>query len=107
MVAQMVKNLPAVQETRVQSLSWEYPLEKIMATYPVFLPGKSHGERSLMGYSPWGCKESNTTATDTFSIKQSVLERKLQRNFYLILAFLYESSLLLTQMQMSSLQMGN
>ena len=28
---------------------------------PVFLPGKSHGQESLEGYSPWGCKESNTT----------------------------------------------
>ena len=28
---------------------------------PVLLPGKSHGQRSLVGYSPWGCKESNTT----------------------------------------------
>ena len=28
---------------------------------PVFLPGKSHGRRSLVGYSPWGCKESDTT----------------------------------------------
>ena len=28
---------------------------------PVFLPGKSHGPRSLVGYSPWGCKESDTT----------------------------------------------
>ena len=28
---------------------------------PVFLPGKSHGQRSLVGYSPWGCKESDTT----------------------------------------------
>ena len=28
---------------------------------PVFLPGKSHGWRSLVGYSPWGCKESDTT----------------------------------------------
>jgi len=27
----------------------------------VFLPGKSHGQRSLVGYSPWGCKESNRT----------------------------------------------
>ena len=27
---------------------------------PVFLPGKSHGQRSLAGYSPWGCKELNT-----------------------------------------------
>ena len=28
---------------------------------PVFLPGESHGQRSLAGYSPWGCKESDTT----------------------------------------------
>ena len=28
---------------------------------PVFLPGESHGEKSLEGYSPWGCKESDTT----------------------------------------------
>ena len=28
---------------------------------PIFLPGKSHGQRSLAGYSPWGCKESDTT----------------------------------------------
>ena len=32
-----------------------------MATTPVFLPGKSHEQRSLMGYSPWGHKESDTT----------------------------------------------
>ena len=28
---------------------------------PVFLPGKSHGQRSIVGYSPWGLKESDTT----------------------------------------------
>ena len=28
---------------------------------PVFLPGESHGQRSLVGYSPWGCKESDMT----------------------------------------------
>ena len=36
-------------------------LEKEMATHPVFLPGESHGGRSLVGYSPWGCKESDMT----------------------------------------------
>ena len=54
----MVKNLPAMQETWIQSLHWEDPLEKEMAE---FLPGKSHGERSLAGYSPWGHKESDMT----------------------------------------------
>ena len=132
LVAQSVKNLPAVQETRVRSLSWEDPLEKEMATYssilawkiswteesgglqsmgsqswarlsnkhltsgwgsgkepacrcrrhrrrrfspwvrkipwrrkwqptPAFLPGESHGQRSLVGYSPQGRRESDTT----------------------------------------------
>ena len=51
LVAQMVKNLPAVQETWVGSLGWEDPLEESMATTPVFLPGESHGQRSLTGYS--------------------------------------------------------
>ena len=57
----MVKNLHAMQETRVQSLGWEDPLEKEMATTTVLLPGKSHGWRGLVGYSPWGHKESDTT----------------------------------------------
>ena len=61
LVAQTVKNLPAMQEIWVQSLGWEDPLEKEMATYSVFLPGEPHGQRSLAGYSPRGCKESDTT----------------------------------------------
>ena len=36
---------------------------------PVFLPGESHGQRSLVGYSPWGFKESDTTQRLTFSFK--------------------------------------
>ena len=58
-VAQMVKNLPAMQETQVQSLGWEDPLEKGWQPTPVFLPGESHGQRSLIGYSPWGREESD------------------------------------------------
>jgi len=41
-----------MQETWVKSLGWEDPLEKEMEPTPVFLPGKSHGQRSLAGYSP-------------------------------------------------------
>ena len=43
------------------TLGWEDPLEKEMATTPVFLPGKSHGQRSLVGYSPRGCKQWDRT----------------------------------------------
>ena len=40
-----------------RSLGWEHPLEKELATYSIFLPGKSHGWRSLVGYSQRGRKE--------------------------------------------------
>ena len=54
LVAQMVKRLPTMWETGVRSLGLEDPLEKEMATTPVLLPRKSHGRRSVVGYSPWG-----------------------------------------------------
>ena len=57
----MVKRLPAMQETWVQSLGQEDPQEKEMAATPVLMPGKFHGWRSLVGYSPWGHKELDTT----------------------------------------------
>ena len=57
----MVHSLPAMQETQVQSLDREDPLEEEMATHSVFLPGKFHGQKNLMGYSPRGCKELDTT----------------------------------------------
>ena len=47
-----------MQETWVQSLGQEDPLEKGI---PVFLPGEFNGQRSLVVYSPWGPKESDVT----------------------------------------------
>ena len=68
-MAQMVKNLLAMWETQVQSLGWEDPLEKEMATHSSFLDlGESQGQRNLAGYSPWGPKESDTTELLTFSL---------------------------------------
>ena len=61
LVAHSVKSLPVMQDTRVQSLSWEDPLRRDWHPTPVFLPGESHGQRSLAGYSPQGCKESEMT----------------------------------------------
>jgi len=60
LVAQMVKHLPTVQETWVLSLGQEDPLEKEMTTHSSTL-GKSHGQRNVVWYSPWDCKESDTT----------------------------------------------
>ena len=56
----MVKNLSAMQGTQVQFLAWEDPLEKELAT-PILLPGESQEQRSLAGYSLWGCKELDMT----------------------------------------------
>ena len=57
----MVMNPLAMQETQVQSLGGEDPLEKDMATHSSILVWKIHGQRSLVGYSPWGRKELDTT----------------------------------------------
>ena len=54
LVAQMVKNPPAMQETWVQSLGSKDPLEEDMATHSSVLALNPHGQRSLAGCSPWG-----------------------------------------------------
>ena len=61
LVAQTVKRLPAMRETPVRFLVREDPLEKEMAIHSSTLPEKSHRRRSLIGYSPWGHKELDTT----------------------------------------------
>ena len=60
----VVKNPPAMQKTRraefdswVRKILWRGKWQPT----PVFLPGEFHGQTSLAGYSPWGCKESDTT----------------------------------------------
>ena len=48
-------------ETEVQPLGQEDPLEEGMTTHYTILPGEFHGQRILVGYSPWGRKESDMT----------------------------------------------
>ena len=60
-MAQTVKHLSTMQETWVRALVWEDPLEKEMAIHSSTIAWKFHGQRSLVGYSLWGCKESDTT----------------------------------------------
>ena len=57
-----------MQETQVRSLSWEDPLEKGMATHTSILPREAHGQRNLVGYSPWRRQESDTTEPLTLSL---------------------------------------
>ena len=67
-VAHTVKNPLAVWETWVRSLGREDPLEeREELPTPGSSPGESHGQRSLAGYSPWGCKELDTTVWLTLS----------------------------------------
>ena len=57
----MVKNQPAVQESWVQSLGWEDPLERKMATHCSILARRISWTEELGGLQSWGCKESDTT----------------------------------------------
>ena len=58
---EVLKNPLVKQETQVQSPESGGSSEKEMATHSLILPGKSNGQRSLLGYSPWGQKESDRT----------------------------------------------
>ena len=60
LVAQMVKNLPVVQKTWVQSLVQKIPWRREWQPTLALLPGRFHGQRSLAGYSPWSHKKSST-----------------------------------------------
>ena len=68
LVAQMVNNLPAMQETQVRSLDWEDPLEEEVAIHSSIPAGESHGQRSLAGYSPWSHKELDMSEQLTLSL---------------------------------------
>ena len=62
LVDQTIKNLTAMQETWGQSLNWGFfSLGKEMATNSSILAGEFHGQRRLVGYSPWGHKEFDVT----------------------------------------------
>ena len=74
-MVQRLKRLPGMQETQVRSLGWEDPLEKEMATHSSTLAWKIHGLRSLVGYGPWGHKESDTT--EQLLLRSSFLSSRL------------------------------
>ena len=60
-MAQIIKNLLAMQETLVLSLGGEDPLEKGRATDSSILAWRIPSQRSLVGFSPWSYKDSDTT----------------------------------------------
>ena len=60
-LGQRLKHLPAMWETRFDPWVEKIPWRRKWQPTPVFLPGKSHGQRSLVGYTPWGSKELDMT----------------------------------------------
>ena len=60
-MAHTIKNLPAMWETQVQSWVRKMPCRREWQSSSVFLPREFHGQKSLVGYSPWGHKETDTT----------------------------------------------
>ena len=67
LMASLVAQLVRMQETWVQFLGWEDPLEEGMQSTPVFLPGESHGQRSLVGYTVHGIAKSQTRLRNSHS----------------------------------------
>ena len=60
-MALVVKNPPSMQETGFDQRVGKIPWSRVWQPTPVFLPGKSHGQRSLVGCGPWRRKELDTT----------------------------------------------
>ena len=83
----MVKNTPC-QHRRLKRCGFDpwvrkIPQRRAWQPTPVFLPGESHGQRSLGGYSPWGSKESDTTEqlkniTDSMDVSLSKLQEMVE-----------------------------
>ena len=61
LVAQTVKNLPAMQETEFDLWVEKIPWSRKWQPSQVFLSQESHGQKSLAGYHPWTCTESGVT----------------------------------------------
>ena len=59
----MVKHLPEMRETQFNRWVGKIPWRRKWQPTPVLMPGKFHGWRSLVGYSPWDCKESGAKKT--------------------------------------------
>ena len=84
LVAQRIKRPPAMLETRVQSWVGKIPWRRKWQPTPVFLPGESHGQRSLVGYSPWGRKELVGHDWATSHILWNAIKNLLHKNLKII-----------------------
>ena len=70
----VVKNRPAMQETQIRSLELgRSPWRRKWQPTPILLPGKSHGQRSLASYTPWGCGVGHDLVTKEQQLNASYL----------------------------------
>ena len=79
LMAQMVKNLPECRRPGYDPWVSKIPWRRKWQSTPVFLPGRFHGLRSLVGYSPWSLNESEMTewlSTHTHSVRSSWFYRE-------------------------------
>ena len=79
LMAQTAKNPPVCRRPSFSSWVGKFPWRLEWLPTPVFLPGKSHEQRSLVGYSAWDCKESDLTEQQTLSlfIRLNIKRKKL------------------------------
>ena len=75
-MAQTLKNPPAMQEVWVPSCVWKTPRRRKWQPTPLFLPGESHGQRSLVGCQLWGLTESDTTEATAAAAAATLLNQK-------------------------------
>ena len=72
-----------MQEIWLQPLGWKDPLDKAMENHSIFLPGEFHGQRSLVGYSPWSCRVWHDWATEhTCMVVLSLFLEKIPSCFF-------------------------
>ena len=100
----MIKNLPTIQETWVPSLGWENPLEKGLATYFSIVSGEFYGMRGLVGYNPWGCKESDTTEQQHFNFLFFFFPTKCKKKIQDILYCLFWKIIMITMIYYGNYQ---
>ena len=73
----MVRSQPAVQDSQIQSLGCKILWRRKWQPTPLFLPGESHGQRSLAGYSPRGLKETDTSEPLSVPLHVMIFKSKL------------------------------
>ena len=82
-VALVLKNLPAnardIRDKGSTPGSRRFPWRTAWQPTPVFLPGESQGQRSPVGYSPWGCKESDITEATYHTVFLDIVSGPIQR----------------------------